>query len=266
MRRALSGVGTAFVLVSTWALAASCDGTETSGAATSASSTSAQATSTTGGTGGAGGMGGAGGSGQGGEGGGTASNCPANTICLAVKPTETGAIMEGRLVAVWYQLNDDGPDPLPLIAYDTPFDPKAMKVEIPTASLMAPNEENLLCERSCDDEATCPCLSDPKVGVALVFVVRDADQSGSINIDEVNTEPYGVGFMAIGRSEAEYVPAPMPFDALFPEGIDKGTRGYRIIEGGPSDTLGRSKDGDVFDLNVCDAPSPECAAPSPGLI
>jgi hypothetical protein len=266
MRRAWSGVGAAFVLLSTWALAASCDGTETSSTNTSStttSSTSAQASSSS--TGG-GGMGGAGGSGQGGQGGGTASNCPANTICLAVKPTETGSIQAGRLAVVWYQLNDDGPDPLPSIGYDMPFDPKATKIEIPTASIMAPNEENLICERACDDEAMCPCLSDPKVGVAYVFVVNDADNTGTINIDEINNELYGIGFMAVATSEAEYVPAPAPFDALFTEGIDKGTRGYHIVEGGPTDMLSRSKDGDVFDLNVCDAPSVTCAPPSPGFI
>lgn len=269
MRRTLTGVGTALFLSAAWISAASCDGGETETTTTTAttSSTSAQASSGAGGTGGdgagGGGQGGAGG-GQGGAGG-SAGACPADTICLAIKPVESGAVQPGRVIVLWVQLNDDGPDPLPLIAYDAAFDPKAGTIEIPSASILPPPPENLLCDRACDDEAMCPCTGEVKVGIGYVLAVRDTDMNGSISIEEFNNETYGVGYMGVAASENEHIPTPAPYDMLFPEGIDKGTRAYRLIEAGTFDDLGRSMDGDVFDLNVCDAPGPSCDYPFPNL-
>jgi hypothetical protein len=123
----------------------------------------------------------------------------------------------------------------------------------------------MLCERSCDDEMMCPCLNENQVGIGFVFAVRDTDQSGDINFDEIGTDMYGIGFMAMGYSEQERVPAPAPLNAVFPEGIDKGIRPYRIIDTSSFDDLGRTKPGDVLDLNVCNAPNPACAPPFPNL-
>src|SRR5262245_22950965 len=85
--------------------------------------------------------------GQGGHGGGSSSStgqdggnvapCPAATICLDVKLLQ-GQSTAGRLGVVWYQFSDDGPDPVPLVAYDTPFDPGAKRIEIPIASIAIP--------------------------------------------------------------------------------------------------------------------------------
>jgi hypothetical protein len=210
-------------------------------------------------------MGGGGMGGAGGGGGGSAGSCPAETICLAVKPTESGNVEPGRIIVWWSQLNDDGPDPVPFIGYDQAFDPKVAQVEIPISAIKLPSEELLLCERACDDEAMCPCVKDPKVGTGLIMVVRDTDMSGDISLEEIGNDLYGVGYMVVGYSEQEYVPAPMPLDMLFTDGIDKGVRPYRIIEKGAIDALGRTKAGDVLDLNVCDAPSAACAPPFPNI-
>src|SRR5262245_42623015 len=43
--------------------------------------------------------------------------CPANTICLNVKLVQE-PVAAGRVAVIWFQLSDDGPDPVPLIAYD----------------------------------------------------------------------------------------------------------------------------------------------------
>jgi hypothetical protein len=215
---------------------------------------------------GGGGMGGAGGmGGSGGAGGGSAEPCPAYMMCLALNPTEGGPIEPGRVVVVWYQFSDDGPDPLPLIAYDEAFDPKLGEVQIPLADIALPKEEHMLCQRACDDEAMCPCLDEVRVGIGYVFAVRDTDMSGDISFDEIGMDLYGVGYMAMGYSEQERIPAPAPLDMLFPEGLDKGVRPYRIIEAGTFDKLGRTKAGDTQGMNVCNAPSATCAPQFPNL-
>jgi hypothetical protein len=71
--------------------------------------------------------------------------------------------------------------------------------------------------------------------------------------------------MVVGYSEQEYIPAPMPFNMPFEEGIDKGMKPYRIIEKGAIDALGRTKAGEVLDLNVCDVPPAMCPAPFPTI-
>lgn len=253
MRKILGGIG---ILAACVAMIACGDETGTSGGTTQSGST---------GSGGAGGDGMGGSGGTGGAGGGSAGMCPAESICFAFKPTEGGPVEAGRLVLVWYQLNDDGPDPLPLIAYDQLFDPTLALLEIPIADIALPNPEHMLCNRACDDEATCPCLDDVQVGTGFVFAVRDTDMSGDTSFEEIGTDLYGVGYIGMGYSATERVPAPAPLDMLFPEGIDQGVRPYRIIEAGTFDDLGRTMPGDVFDLNICNAPSATCNPPFPNL-
>jgi hypothetical protein len=267
MRKVWSGIG---MLAACAALIACGDETASSEGGTSTQGGSTSTGAGGAGGGGEGGMGGAGGGsggmgGAGGGGGGSAGTCPAESICLALKPTEGGPVEAGRVVVVWYQFNDDGPDPLPLIAYDEAFDPKTGEIQIPIAGIAQPNPENMLCERSCDDEAMCPCLNELQVGVGFVFAVRDTDMSGSINFDEIGMDMYGIGYMGVGYSEQERIPAPAPLNSLFSEGIDKGIRPYRIIEGGTFDDLGRTKPGDVLNMNICNAPSATCAPPFPNL-
>jgi hypothetical protein len=218
---------------------------------------------------GAGGAGGSGGSsaqggGGGAGGGGSSSACPAGSICFDVKEVQPGTISPGRLVVVWFQPNDDGPDPLPQIAYDAPFDPAANRVTAPVADIAVPVEASLFCERSCDDEAMCPCLSDPKIGIGLIVVAKDEDMSGQIEVTELGTN-YGTAFTVLGYSETAYMPALAPLDVLFVEGIQEGILPYRVIEGQPGerDTLGLPT-GDAVELNVC--PDIQgCEAPVPDL-
>jgi hypothetical protein len=166
---------------------------------------------------------------------------------------------------MWYQFNDDGPDPTPLIAYDQPFDPAVTRVTIAVSDIGIPGEDLLVCERACNDETMCPCLSDPKIGFGIVMVADDADQSGSITPTEAFGY-YGLGWMVLGYSAQPYMVPPPPFDVTFPEGIVQGIHPYRVIavSGGFHD-LGLSQDGDVFDLNLCPGPGTACMPAVPNV-
>lgn len=195
--------------------------------------------------------------------------CPANTICLDVKVLQ-GMPGAARVAVIWFQLSDDGPDPVPLIGYDAPFDPAVKRVEIPIPAIAVPNEENLLCPRACADESMCPCTGEPKLGTGFVVVANDADGNGKIDPVEVTdamSGPSGVGYVALGYSATPYAMVPAPYDQLFPEGVDEGVRPYRIIEGNMTfDKMGKAQDGDVFDLNVCADPNDAaCMLPFPNL-
>lgn len=195
--------------------------------------------------------------------------CPTNTLCFDVKVLQ-GMPAAGRVAVIWFQLSDDGPDPVPLIAYDAPFDPAVARVEIPIPSIAIPNEENLLCPRACADESMCPCTAEPKLGTGFVIVANDVDGNGKIDPMEVFSPmggPSGVGFMGLGYTVTPYAMVPAPYDQLFPEGADEGVRPYRIIEGDMTfDKLGKAQDGDVFDLNVCADPmDAACMLPFPNL-
>jgi hypothetical protein len=254
------------LLLSTLTLACGSNGS-TSGTTTSTTTGTGGGTSTTGtGGSGTGGMG-TGGSGTGGTGTGGAAACAGGHLCFDVKLL-AGAPIAGRLGVVWFQLNDDGPDPLPVVAYDKPFDPAATTIDIPLADIAIPNEENLLCPRACNDESTCPCTGDPKLGVGAVAVVADLDEDGKLDVDDVLMGGvYGGGYMIVGYSPKAENPVPAPYDGLFPEGVGEGVLPYRIIPkgNGTFDAVGKTKPGDVFDLNVCDAPGTMCEIPGPNL-
>ena len=216
-----------------------------------------------GGQGGAGAQGGTGGSGA--SGGSSGGPCPADTVCLDVTANMGGPIEAGHVGVVWFQLSDDGPDPVPLVGYDAEFLGTEERIEIPLAEIGLPNADNLLCQRDCDDEAICPCVAEPQVGLAVVVVAKDADGSGALDGQEA-FDFYGIGYMVVGYSEKEFIPAPAPyFDDKFPEGIEAGVRPYRIIESETFDDLGLSEDGDVFPMDVCNAPGPGCDPEFPNL-
>lgn len=199
-------------------------------------------------------------------------SCGVDRICFDVKPVAPGqAIAPGRLAVVWYQLNDDlAPDPPHQLGYDVPFDPAATRIEVPLASITPPGQAYLLCARArgCVDPATCPCMGTPRVGTAAVVVAPDLDGDGALDVAEVESL-YGAGYMHVGWSATAHVPAPSPFDQLFPDGIEQGTRPYRVIEGGGGfDRLGLTAPATLFDLNVCPGPpgnGPPCDVPFPNL-
>jgi hypothetical protein len=228
--------------------------------------TSAGAASGSGGGGASSASAGSGGSANAGTGGSSAA-CPAGHICFEVKAVDTTTPIEaGRIAAVWFQINDDGPDPRPLVAYEAPFDPAVSRVNIPIADIIAPGPELLFCDRACNDESMCPCLADPQIGFGAVVVSQDANQDGMLDATEALAY-YGMGWMSLGYSDKPYMPAPPPIlDVKFPEGIERGIRPYRIIdEMGTFDNLGLSQDGDIFDLNVCPTPGSTCSLPQPNL-
>ena len=156
--------------------------------------------------------------------------CGSDTLCFDVRSVRPGTTpLAGRLVVTWVQLNDDGPDPAPKIGYEVPFAGTETRVAIPIAQIALPDEANLYCHRSCIDEATCPCLQDPKVGIAFVGVVP-------VGADGGVTPRVGLAQMVVGYSDKAFKPAP-PFqpgvyqasDWLFPDGIDQGVRGYSLV-------------------------------------
>lgn len=88
-----------------------------------------------------------------------------------------------RLVALWAQIDDDGPDPAPSLAFDVPFDPGTSSLKLPEAS--EPTEPNLWCVRADEDETTSPCeaTSPYAVGLALIFIAEDTDGDGKFTWD-----------------------------------------------------------------------------------
>lgn len=196
--------------------------------------------------------------------------CPGNTICLDVNVIQ-GPVTPGRVAVLWFQLSDDGPDPMPIIGYDAAFDPAVKRVEIPIASITVPNEENLLCPRACNDESMCPCTGEPKLGVGFVVVGNDADGNGKLDPAEIlgnSSAPAGFGYMAVGYAAAPYMPVPAPYDVLFPAGVDQGVRPYRLMKDAQMvfDRMHKVPDGEVFQLNVCgDSANAMCMMPIPNL-
>jgi hypothetical protein len=181
--------------------------------------------------------------------------CTADTLCFDIRPARAGTTpLAGRLVLAWVQLNDDGPDPAPKIGYEVPFAGTETRIVIPIGQIALPDEPNLYCHRSCTDEAMCPCLADPKVGIAFVGVVP-AGADGGV------TPRVGLAQMVVGYSDKAFKPAP-PFqpgvyaasDWLFPDGIDEGVRGYSLVprDGSTRNSFGIPPSGTIFTLEVCD--------------
>ncbi len=183
--------------------------------------------------------------------------CTSSDLCFDVSPVTGGATpLAGRVVVLWYQLNDDGPDPVPEKGFEAPFAGTETTFGIPLAQITPPTEPNLLCARDCDDEAVCACKSEPKVGTGLVVVMLDQNQNGTIDIDSTaKTEPIiGVARMMVAYSDKAFSsPAPFPYDRIFPDGIEKGVRPYDLVrpEAGSFDRFGKAT-GNVWPLKVCD--------------
>jgi hypothetical protein len=191
--------------------------------------------------------------------GGQGVECPKDTLCLNVKAMSAGDLAEGRTAVMWYQLDDDSSDPVPVIGYEAAFDPSTSRIDIPLSSISPPDEGNLLCDRMCNDEAACPCLTDRKVGLGFVFVADDINKDGKLDGEEIFDSDYGYGYMALAYSEKAWIPSPSPdFDKIFPEGIDMGIRPYRVLAVDDYNVLGRTMGGEVLDLNVCPASDAEC--------
>ncbi|MBL8740023.1 MAG: hypothetical protein JNK04_02980 [Myxococcales bacterium] len=210
-------------------------------------------------------IGGAGGENAGGAGGGPpAIPCTPDKICLDISPKNGVSAASGRLVVLWFQLNDNGPDPIPLIGYDAPLDGSQSTAEIPLADIAIPPDELLLCERACDEELECPC-ADPDVagGIGLILVVSEefaADPTLPFSGNVFGVAP-GV---ATGYGPTEQVPPHPDLIGKFPDGIHEGVWPYLLQSDGTFDDLYFSTGTEVFDLEVCPTEA-SCGLPFPNL-
>lgn len=192
------------------------------------------------------------------------------TLDLDVNQLEQGSIPDNaRLAVVWFQLDDDGPDPAPVIAYDAAFDASASTVTIPTADIANPTEPVLLCQRSCDDETQCECQEDSPIqaGLALTFVVNDADQSGSIEPAELSDDSavFGVANTVLAWSPETVADADNT--DIFQSDLLEGLNPYDVVADPDSsfDRLEASDFDTTFELSICPEASDTCEVPFPNL-
>ena len=203
--------------------------------------------------------------------------CPDDSICMQAELLEGKTIRPGRLAVVWYQLKDGDPDPEPQIAFDAPLDTSSRHIVIPIKEVRPASGEDLqYCERRCDDESICPCMSDVRVTVGTVIAADDSNGDGRLDAREVRTVSYGRGYFAVVRSEKDVRPVPSPFDRTFATPIRTGTHPFRFVDldgsgtvalGSPEELpgLGSPEERVVFDFNPCDAPNTRCVAPAPAI-
>ncbi|WP_394839171.1 hypothetical protein LVJ94_19980 [Pendulispora rubella] len=163
-----------------------------------------------------------------------------------------------RLGVIWAQLDDDGPDPLPEVAIDVSFDPAATNVTFDAPPV--PSEANFFCERSCDDEAKCPCLSTSKYRIAYgaIVLVLDADQNGKIELDFTGTgaskdriELFGYGAFVHSPNGNDALPQVKDGVPLVDGAVQQGTALYRAIKKTDEfDRLTRFINGDTLEFRT----------------
>lgn len=177
-------------------------------------------------TGGAGGQGGAGGEGAGG-----APACPEGTLCLDVQHDGPAA---GRLALVWFRELPTGSLTDPVVGFEQAFDEAADELTIELASVSAPPDALLFCERTCEVPAECACEPGFAAGVGFVLVVEDEDLDGTVGPTDLANEAniVGIANVAMIYAPEAFASAPAPFDETFPVGVKAGIEPYRINEQG----------------------------------
>lgn len=189
-----------------------------------------------------------------------------DAINLHVNALE-GSFVPGRLAVVWFSINGK-PEPSPMIGYDVPIAQDNKEMLIPLSSVTPVSDESLFfCPRKCTDETQCPCIGQPKFGLALVAVLQDTNANGKIDLDEVNSN-YGLAHMVMAYSETDYPAGTLnDYNVMLPDGMKKGLNPYRVVD------LGNGKDGlspadmtTIFDLNVCASAEHKCAVPEIRLV
>lgn len=193
-----------------------------------------------------GGSSGGGGAGAGGGGaGGAAAGCDAGQVCLTVNKQGEAS---GQLAVIWFRLEGTlAKDPT--VAYQQAFAGSESAVTIDLASVTAPPNEDLLCERACADVLTCPCTGAFEASVGYIMVVVDENADGTLSPAEIGTSSNVVGIAntAVIYGASTVAAAPAPFDQTFPEGVKEGMAPYRINQDGaylPADA------GTSFELKV----------------
>jgi len=201
--------------------------------------------------------------------GGTTAACETGRLCLEVNRLGSGAVQQGILAVVWFQVDDDGPDPDPVVAFElpTPSDPGWAREDILLDALAPPPDAVRWCPRDCDDEAICPCTGNPQVALAVVGVLEDTDSDGTLGTAEITSgRATGMAMVVVANANDRYVPAPIPWSEVFADGVIAGTQPYRVIEAGVTDDLGVAPPGSTFVLSVCTDDMPVCDPPTPDVI
>jgi hypothetical protein len=201
----------------------------------------------------------------------TTDTCTNDTLCLTVKPVTSGTPRQGRLVVAWY-LPAAGSSNELRIAYDKPFDRTKSQLVIPLADIQPIDAGHLMCTRTCTEPATCACQADsPRMGLALVALVSDADSNGSIQLEEMGADQNIIGFaqIALVSSEQRWTHFSSPyqdFGKFFTQGVAPGVQPYPYIPGENGRTaLGAPAPGQFHDLDVCVEGPQTCTLAMPNI-
>lgn len=186
-------------------------------------------------------------------------SCPAGMFCVRNPSPGTGVANE-LLMVYWFQLSDDGPDPTPEIGYSAPFDRSLARTDIPLASVSAPSNLLYVCERACDDESTCPCLSTPHFAMSYVIVVRDENANGTF--EEDTDQVSGAAWAYLVYGDADYIPVTGPA-AAYIDSVPMGVHAYIPTRDGAFDEPRLAPLGTVFDVNLCPSDQPSCEGEVP---
>lgn len=201
------------------------------------------------------------------------SDCAPEQLCFINHALGSEPIPNGRTVVMFYQFNDDLiPEPAFHLGYDEPFDGSQGTLEIPRSSITLPTplDDYYLCQRICSDLSNdaCNCFGeDARATFAFVFVVSDTDNSGAIELAEIDeANIFGVAGMHVNSAEQDF-PIPNVFDSLFIDGVLQGIHGYTVEpSSGSFDVLTIPEPGAYFDMTLCVPGSDECAdLPFPNL-
>lgn len=128
-----------------------------------------------------------------------------------------------RLAVVWWHQRAGEPDELMHLAYDVELLPSASTVEIPFASLVLPNQEDIICYRGCRDRTLCACEGLPKVALGSVVVAIDMNGDGRLSLEEARREQVGAAPVIVAWSPEHQAELPRgSFSGVFGAGIPRG--------------------------------------------
>jgi hypothetical protein len=131
-----------------------------------------------------------------------------------------------RVAVLWWHQRVLEGDEFMQIAYDAPLVGEGADV-VPLDMLQAPYEENLVCERSCRQRETCPCVGAPAIALGTIVVAQDTNGDGMLSLEEIEKEQLGgVGSVLVGWSQTESEHTPRGWDGYF-DSIALGICPYR---------------------------------------
>lgn len=175
---------------------------------------------------------------------GTSGTSPSTGASAIVLERQLDSTKSYRLVGLWVQLDDDGPDPAVEIAFDVAFDPSAASVAVPAPVL--PTDPVLYCMRASDDESVSPCLESTPVrlGIGVVFIAEDENENGKFDVDPSkpkNGEPIALtahGAMLYSERGGDALPE-RKSGPLVEGTVSAGTHFYEAFRAEPGATFDR---------------------------